>query len=455
MARPLRIQYPDAVYHVTCRGNEKQNIYRDDEDRKRFIQVLNQSVNINGVKLHSYVLMNNHFHLLVETPKANLSEFMRHFNIMYIGYFNRRHNRVGHLYQGRYKAIIVDRDEYLSVLSRYIHLNPVRIKGLEKAEPKEKFKRLVGYPWSSLRGYLYKRKKEHFIDYTLVLGEYGGDTERARKLYRKALVEEMIQGKELHDQVVGQTVLGGDAFVGWLKATFLAEEKDREAPAHQAIKQYSTHREIADVLFDRTGKTIEHIKNEKGPLRQIAMDLLHRHAGMTNPEIGRLFGVDYSSVSQERKRLRGRLENDGKLFKLHRDFELEMTRVKKRPQWSLMKTDNRKERRHEIPDPCRKYLTFTVTHEKELVTAVIGNFSRNGILFECSRQFTAGDRAECCLRLNKATPREVTFGIEVRYCYENKGAFITGAFVHAISQDKWFDAFEQLFDMIVTRQGTS
>jgi hypothetical protein len=120
-----------------------------------------------------------------------------------------------------------------------------------------------------------------------------------------------------------------------------------------------------------------------------------------------------------------------------------------------MKIDNRKEQRHIIPDPCRKYLTFTVKHEEEHVTAVIGNVSRNGILFECSRQFTTGDRVECSLRLNTAKHREITFGIEVRYCYENRGTFITGASVHAISQEKWFDAFEQLFDMIVTRQGIS
>jgi hypothetical protein len=120
-----------------------------------------------------------------------------------------------------------------------------------------------------------------------------------------------------------------------------------------------------------------------------------------------------------------------------------------------MNVNTRKEQRHEIPDPCRKYLTFTVKHEKEQVAAVIGNFSRHGILFECSRQFAMGDRTECSLRLNRANPREITFGIEVRYCYENKGTFITGASIHDISQDKWFDAFEQLFDMIVTRQDTS
>ena len=120
-----------------------------------------------------------------------------------------------------------------------------------------------------------------------------------------------------------------------------------------------------------------------------------------------------------------------------------------------MKIDKRKEQRHEIPDPCRKYLTFTVKHEKEQVAAVIGNFSRNGILFECSRQFTVGDTAECSLRVNSATPREITFRITVRYCYESKGSFITGASIHAVSKEKWFDAFEKLFDMIVTRQGAS
>jgi len=94
-----------------------------------------------------------------------------------------------------------------------------------------------------------------------------------------------------------------------------------------------------------------------------------------------------------------------------------------------------------------------VTQEQERTTAVIGNISRNGILFESSRRFSAGDCAECSLRVNSTTPREISFGIEVSYCYENKGTFITGASIHAISQDKWFDAFEKLFDMIVTRQG--
>ncbi len=120
-----------------------------------------------------------------------------------------------------------------------------------------------------------------------------------------------------------------------------------------------------------------------------------------------------------------------------------------------MTIDHRKEQRHEIPDPCRKYLTFTVKQGQEPITAVIGNFSRNGILFECPRKFAAGDRTDCSLRLNMSNPREITFGIEVKYCYENKGTFIIGASIDTISHDKWFDAFEKLFDMIVTRQGES
>jgi hypothetical protein len=120
-----------------------------------------------------------------------------------------------------------------------------------------------------------------------------------------------------------------------------------------------------------------------------------------------------------------------------------------------MKIDSRKEHRHEIPDPCRKYLTFTIAQEQEPLTAVIGNFSRHGILFECSRRFAVGDQAECSLKVIASTPREITFGITVRYCYDNKGTFIVGAAIHAISRDNWFDAFEKLFDMIVTRQGSS
>ena len=161
MARPLRIQYPGALCHVTCRGNEQKDIYQDDADRRRFLQLLSQSLPIYTVKLYSYILMANHFHLLLETLLVNLAEFMRHFNITYTSDYNRRHQRVGHLHQDRYQSLLVEKDSYLSVLSRYLHLNPVRIKTLERAPPKEKIRHLLQYPWSSLPGYLSQRK-EHW-----------------------------------------------------------------------------------------------------------------------------------------------------------------------------------------------------------------------------------------------------------------------------------------------------
>lgn len=183
MARPLRIQYPGAVYHVTCRGNARRNIFLKDDDRQGFLQILSKSLDIYSILLHGYVLMENHFHLLVETPLGNLSEFMRHFNITYTSYFNRRHQRVGHLYQGRYKSILVEKDAYLSILSRYIHLNPIRVQTFETGSHKHQAEHLLQYPWSSLPGYLDKSKRNGMVGYALVLADYGGDTPKGRAAY--------------------------------------------------------------------------------------------------------------------------------------------------------------------------------------------------------------------------------------------------------------------------------
>ena len=126
MARPLRIAYPGAVYHVTSRGNTRKRIVRDDQDRERFIWTLADMVEQYGVLCHIWVLMNNHYHLLMETPHANLSPAIRHLNGVYTQAFNRRHGRAGHLFQGRFKAILVERESYLLELCRYVVLNPVR-----------------------------------------------------------------------------------------------------------------------------------------------------------------------------------------------------------------------------------------------------------------------------------------------------------------------------------------
>ena len=322
MTRPLRIQYPDAAYHVTCRGNDRQAIFKDDADRNRFIQMLAQSLNIYTVKLHAYVLMDNHFHLLVETPLGNLSEFMRKFNITYTSYYNRRHKRIGHLYQGRYKSILVDKNEYLSILSRYIHLNPVRIKSMEKMDNKEKVRKLTYYVWSSLPGYLLRRKKTDMVHYHLVLSDYGGDTDRARKAYRKALYEEMATGATIHDKVLGQSILGGDDFVESITERFLKEEKVGERPALRKINTYQAKDIILGAITKETGKNLEAISREKGPLRQITMEMLYRLGGIKGEEIARMFDVGYTSVSQERRRLQDRLLKDRTIAGLIKRIEL-------------------------------------------------------------------------------------------------------------------------------------
>src|SRR2546428_6366208 len=130
MARPLRIERPGGRYHVTARGNEQKAIYRDDRDRLHFLELLAESPERFGVRVHGYILMDNHFHLLLETREANLSRAMQWLNVSYSVWFNRRHRRSGHLFQGGFKAIIVEPETWGLGLSRYIHLNPVRGKRL-------------------------------------------------------------------------------------------------------------------------------------------------------------------------------------------------------------------------------------------------------------------------------------------------------------------------------------
>ncbi|MCL5278155.1 MAG: transposase, partial [Deltaproteobacteria bacterium] len=125
MGRPLRIEYPGALYHIISRGNERRSIFLDNADRFKFLAILKDYHERYNILIHSFVFMDNHYHLILETPKANLIEVMHGINGVYTGYFNRRHERSGHLFQGRYKGILVDKDAYLIELSRYVHLNPV------------------------------------------------------------------------------------------------------------------------------------------------------------------------------------------------------------------------------------------------------------------------------------------------------------------------------------------
>jgi len=134
LARPLRITYPGAFYHVTSRGNERKAVFKNKRDREKFLEYLESATLRYDARIHAYCLMDNHYHLLMETPSGNLSQIMRHINAAYTTYYNVKHDRAGHLFQGRYKAILVEIDAYAKELSRYIHLNPVRANMVEKPE---------------------------------------------------------------------------------------------------------------------------------------------------------------------------------------------------------------------------------------------------------------------------------------------------------------------------------
>jgi putative transposase len=319
MARPLRIQYPGAYYHVMNRGNRREDIFITDQDRQVFLDALADSCETYHIRLISYVLMFNHFHLLVQTPQANLSEFMRHFLVTYTVRFNRRNGRTGHVFQGRFKSLLVDEDEYLLPLSRYIHLNPIRTRRLEKAEVSEKCENLKKYPWSSFPGYCYLRKRTKHIDYGWFLSTYfGEDTAKSRRRfcgYVYQAIEAEIENP--FEDVVHQTILGAQDFVDWVKQK-LPRKGQREIPSLNKLHHdMPVERIIAEVAKagNVNAQDLQDRKTKLKDLRRMAMELCYRYSNDKQKEIGAIFGVDYSTVSQNRVRLKTKLKSNRKLEK--------------------------------------------------------------------------------------------------------------------------------------------
>ena len=200
-ARQLRIEYEETFYHITSRGNQREKIFWDTKDRERLKAILERTQERYGYLFHGYVLMNNHYHLLIETPLANIKQIMQNVNTSYTVFVNRKYNRSGHLFQGRYKGFIVDKDRYLLALSRYIHLNPVRAGAVKRAEE---------YQWSSYREYLYGSVDGALTDMDETLSFFSKHRAVAVRKY-KEFVEAGIRAKTpLGD--VAESILGGRTF---------------------------------------------------------------------------------------------------------------------------------------------------------------------------------------------------------------------------------------------------
>lgn len=299
MARQLRIEYPNAYYHVTARGNERKEIFKSEKDREKFLSYLESAVNRYGGIIHVWCLMSNHYHLLVETPSGNLSQIMQHINGAYTNYFNTKRKRSGHLFQGRYKGILVEADEYALELSRYIHLNPVRI-GIVN-EPGE-------YRWSSFQEYTGKRKTPDWLTTEFILGYFDKLQPAAQKKYSQ-FVEELI-GKEHESplqQMVAATMLGTPEFVASIQEQHLGgKSPDRNLPALKQLKGKPT----IDQILEIAGSVF---KEDEKLATKVAIYLCHRYGGEKLKEIGARFGVKESAVSQSSKRFTVEQGKDKKL----------------------------------------------------------------------------------------------------------------------------------------------
>ena len=226
MSRPLRIEYAGAVYHITSRGNEKKAVFKDDQDRINFLNTL-QHVNkrYNWI-CHAYCLMDNHYHLLIETPDGNLSKGMRHLNGVYTQSFNRRHKRVGHIFQGRFKAIIVEKERHLLELCRYVVLNPVRA-GMVSTPQK--------WRWSSYRATAGIEKMESCLSTDWILAQFGKIKSGARINYRKFVKDGMTEKEAPWEKLKGQVVLGSDTFIERVREFFVGKEQFTEIPRLQRM----------------------------------------------------------------------------------------------------------------------------------------------------------------------------------------------------------------------------
>lgn len=301
MARPLRITYPGAFYHVTSRGNERKAVFKSRRDREKFLEYLESATTRYHAVVHAFCLMENHYHLLLETPGGNLPQIIRHINGAYTTYFNVKRARSGHLFQGRYKAILVEKDEYAKELSRYIHLNPVRAKLVERPE---------AYEWSSYQFFIGANKSPRWLYRDFILGYFGDKASDAQKGYGR-FVNAIIKGPHDNplDEVVSSTLLGCPDFIAYVKDHFLSNKKpDKDLPAlNQLVGKISLKTIFAEV------EAVFGTKEKIG--RNVKMYLCQRYTGEKLRDIGVSFGIGESAVSQAGRRIKERMRNDQKLRK--------------------------------------------------------------------------------------------------------------------------------------------
>jgi len=288
MSRPLRIEYPGALYHVTSRGNVRDSIYLSDQDRERFLQMWQEEVEHQGWVCYAYCMMDNHYHLLFETPEGDLSRGMQRLNGRYTQYFNHAHHRVGHLFQGRYKAILVEKEAHLLELCRYVVLNPVRARMVNAAGD---------WPWSSYRA-MCEGGQDSWLAVQSVLSLFGVSGQQSVDHYKR-FVEDGVHIGGPWKQLRGQIYLGSDSFVDDMQCRIDKHVLDRDI----SFEQRHPSRASVDVVIeavmrhynmDRAGVLD---KRNKKPFRLVVF-LLRRVCNAPLREVAVLTGVSEGRVSQ-------------------------------------------------------------------------------------------------------------------------------------------------------------
>ena len=291
MSRPLRLEFSGALWHVTARGNERKAIYRDYEDRRDWLELLGTVVGDWNWKLHAYVLMPNHFHLLVETPDMTLSDGMRQLNGVYTQAFNRKHKRVGHLFQGRFKGILVSEDTHLIELLRYIVLNPVRARLCRHAGQ---------WAWSNFRATAGKSRQPKWLDVNRTISLFSAGS---RTLGRRRYAEFVHSARDIEyqpwEQLRGQIFLGDEDFAQAMQARI--EDNQTAAPEVPRVQRNPARPglpRIVSVACKLAGATAESLRRQQRSDARLAVIWLGRHFHYSQRELGGVLGIGRAASGQ-------------------------------------------------------------------------------------------------------------------------------------------------------------
>jgi len=316
MSRPLRIEYEGAFYHITARGNERKEIFKDDKDKDVMLDILCKLSIPRSINIYAYVLMTNHYHFLIETMNANLTRFMHSFQTIYTSGYNKRHRRTGHLFQGRYKALLVEKNEYLLELTRYIHLNPVRARIVKSPEQ---------FKYSSYCHYM-GLEKSNAINPNFLLDQFDSKNTRKAILQYRDFVEEGIANniKSPFDDLRAGFILGSETFYQKTLEKIDSAQLSSEMPECSIKNENVRIDRIKEIILEEYHIQEQDLFKKRGNLKplKLAMYLARTLTDMPISEIAKELGNrHYSLVSHFTKQIKEEIKRDNDFAGFVRDIE--------------------------------------------------------------------------------------------------------------------------------------